>query len=57
MAGQVRVKIELKRGAKTATKKMTPKKTNKSKVLHKAKKLEATKPLVVRQQPGIGKPR
>jgi hypothetical protein len=30
-----------------ATKKMTPKKTNKSKVLHKAKKLEATKPLSV----------
>ena len=31
-----------------ATKKMTPKKTTKSKVLHKAKKLEATKPLVVK---------
>lgn len=31
-----------------ATKKMTPKKTNKSKVLHKAKKLEATKPLIVK---------
>jgi hypothetical protein len=30
-----------------ATKKMTPKKTNKSKVLRKAKKLEATKPLAV----------
>jgi hypothetical protein len=30
-----------------ATKKMTPKKSNKSKVLHKAKKLEATKPLAV----------
>jgi hypothetical protein len=30
-----------------ATKKMTPKKTNKSKVLHKAKKIEATKPLAV----------
>ncbi len=30
-----------------ATKKMTPKKTNKSKVLHKAKKIEATKPLLV----------
>ena len=30
-----------------ATKKMTPKKTNMSKVLHKAKKLEATKPLMV----------
>ena len=30
-----------------ATKKMTPKKTNKSKVLHKAKKIEATKPLSV----------
>ena len=30
-----------------ATKKMTPKKINKSKVLHKAKKLEATKPLMV----------
>jgi hypothetical protein len=29
-----------------ATKKMTPKKTNKTKVLHKAKKLEATKPLL-----------
>jgi hypothetical protein len=29
------------------TKKMTPKKTNKSKVLHKAKKLEATKPLAL----------
>jgi hypothetical protein len=32
-----------------ATKKMTPKKSNKSKVLHKAKKLEATKPLSVNQ--------
>jgi len=30
-----------------ATKKMTPKKSNKSKVLHKAKKIEATKPLAV----------
>jgi hypothetical protein len=30
-----------------AIKKLTPKKTNKSKVLHKAKKLEATKPLAV----------
>jgi hypothetical protein len=30
-----------------ATKKMTPKKTNKSKVLHKAKKIESTKPLAV----------
>ena len=30
-----------------ATKKMTPKKTTKSKVLHKAKKIEATKPLAV----------
>ena len=30
-----------------ATKKMTPKRTNKSKVLHKSKKLEATKPLAV----------
>jgi hypothetical protein len=30
-----------------ATKKMTPKKTNKSKVLHKSKKLEATRPLSV----------
>jgi hypothetical protein len=30
-----------------ATKKMKPKKTNKSKVLRKAKKLEATKPLAV----------
>ena len=30
-----------------ATKKMTPKKINKSKVLRKAKKLEATKPLAV----------
>ena len=29
-----------------ATKKMTPKKIDKSKVLRKAKKLEATKPLV-----------
>ena len=31
-----------------ATKKMTPKKTNKSKVLHKAKKIEATKPLFLK---------
>jgi hypothetical protein len=31
-----------------ATKKMTPKKSNNSKVLHKAKKLEATKPLMVK---------
>jgi hypothetical protein len=30
-----------------ATKKMKPKKTNKSKVLRKAKKMEATKPLAV----------
>jgi hypothetical protein len=30
-----------------ATKKMTPKKTNRSKVLHKAKKIEATKPMMV----------
>jgi hypothetical protein len=30
-----------------AIKRMTPKKTNKSKVLRKAKKLEATKPLAV----------
>lgn len=30
-----------------ATTKMTPKKINKSKMLHKAKKLEATKPLAV----------
>ena len=30
-----------------ASKKMTPKKSNNSKVLHKAKKLEATKPLMV----------
>lgn len=30
-----------------ATKKMTPKKSTKSKVLHKAKKIEATKPLAV----------
>ena len=29
-----------------ANKKTTPKKASKSKVLHKAKKLEATKPLV-----------
>jgi len=31
-----------------ATKKTAPKKTNKSKVLQKAKKLEATKPLMRR---------
>jgi len=31
-----------------AIKKVTPKKTNKSKVLRKAKKLEATKPLMVK---------
>jgi hypothetical protein len=31
-----------------ATKKMTPKKTNKSKVLRKAKKIEATKPLIMK---------
>ena len=30
-----------------ATKKLTSKKTNKNKVLHKAKKIEATKPLMV----------
>ena len=30
-----------------ATKKMTPKKANKSKVLSKAKNIEATKPLAV----------
>jgi hypothetical protein len=37
----------MKRGKKMATKKMTPKKSNKSKVLHKSKKIEATKPLAV----------
>jgi hypothetical protein len=31
-----------------ATKKMTPKKTSKSKVLRKAKKIEATKPLIIK---------
>ena len=41
-----------------ATKKMTPKKTTKSKVLHKAKKLEATKApavnayLIINGRPG-----
>ena len=34
-----------------ATKKMTPKKTNKSKVLRKATKLEATKPLALSREP------
>jgi hypothetical protein len=44
--GPVTSENQTKRGIKMATKKMTPKKkTNKSKVLHKAKKLEATKPL------------
>jgi hypothetical protein len=38
-------KIKLKRGTNMATKKMKPKKTNKSKLLRKAKKIEATKPL------------
>lgn len=33
-----------------ATKKMTPRKTNKIKVLRKAKKLEATKPLMIYQK-------
>jgi len=31
-----------------ATKKMTPKKINKSKVLRKAQKIEATKPLMIK---------
>jgi len=38
-----------------ASKKMTTKKTNKSKVLHKAKKLEATKPLMTSILPPDGK--
>jgi hypothetical protein len=38
-----------------ATTKMTPKKTNKSKVLHKSKKLEATKPLAVNAYLGLEK--
>jgi len=37
-----------------ASKKMTTKKTNKSKVLHKAKKLEATKPLMISNVPPDG---